>query len=200
MKRVIVSILVVLTICVIATECFAAVSGAWDSRRNSRGARSRYSSGRSRRPVADANSIFAKVDSISDANAVKNAIKGFDGLEKQLTGLDNKSKSESRQWLGKQEIDRMKLMTSVQKQIIAELGLIRELAEKEGAKQSVAAIDGILLARQSRYGRSVRKLERDQMRMQRGPRGRTGYRDQRSWQGDTRGNYPDDTRDVGRRR
>ena len=55
----------------------------------------------------------------------------------------------------------------MQKQITAEFKFLRELAIKEGAAKTTAAIDGILLDRQERFKDVIEKLEKETERYRR---------------------------------
>jgi hypothetical protein len=55
----------------------------------------------------------------------------------------------------------------MKKQITAEFKFLRELAIKEGAVKTTAAIDGILLDRQERFKDVIEKLEKETDRYRR---------------------------------
>jgi hypothetical protein len=181
-KRVILAIVIVSIVSLIVAQSFAAEYRA--SRSTRRPVPRRYGPS-ALRDRADANSVFSEVKSLSDPNEVRTRIKTFEGLEKALDGVDRGSRNETRGWLQKRVINRPNLLKTVQSQIIAELSLIRERAEKEGAKETVAAIDGVLLDRQERFGRMTRKLQGSGAPMRRGDRrymddrGRNGRMDRR---------------------
>jgi len=57
--------------------------------------------------------------------------------------------------------NRSRLGREVQKQVALELGFLRKIAEEEGAKKTVAAIDGVLLYRQYRLEKLNKQLQAD---------------------------------------
>jgi hypothetical protein len=105
----------------------------------------------------------------------KTAIKPVVGLEKELEALAKKSENEMQQWLAGGGDNKISLANAVQEQIRAELILTRKAAVEEAAKKTTAAIDGLLLARQTRLAALVEKIaEQDQDQKQIGDqRGRT---------------------------
>ena len=104
-----------------------------------------------------------------DPNKVYAAIKAFPGLDKQLAQVGRGSRNEVTEWLRLQESladatapdNRSRLSREIQKQVELELALLRKLAKEEGAKKTVAAIDGVLLYRQSRLEKLSAKMEED---------------------------------------
>jgi hypothetical protein len=115
--------------------------------------------------VADANTV-ADANAVADPNAVRAKIEKFEGLAKALKQIDVASSDEISKWtLGREE--KLDLALAVQKQITAEFNFLRELAVKEGAAKTTAAIDGILLDRQERFKDVVEKLEKETERYRR---------------------------------
>ena len=96
-----------------------------------------------------------------DPNKVRATIKMFQGLDKQLKQADSASKNESSEWLKPDVDNRTRLARAVQKQVAVELELIRKIASEEGAKKTVAAIDGLLLGRETRLGKLIKKMEEE---------------------------------------
>ena len=123
-----------------------------------------------------------------DPNVVYAAIKVYPGLDKQLRQVGRGSRTEVAEWRRLQEsltsataVDNRSRMTrEVQKQVALELGFIRQIAVEEGAKKTVAAIDGVLLYRQSRLEKLNKQLQEDRRSARttssstRSSRGRTG--------------------------
>jgi hypothetical protein len=108
----------------------------------------------------------ADANAIADPNAVRAEIEKFEGLGQALRRIDVGSKDEISKWtLGKEE--KLDLALAVQKQITAEFNFLRELAVKEGAAKTTAAIDGILLDRQERFKNVIEKLEKESERYRR---------------------------------
>ena len=120
-----------------------------------------------------------------DPNKVRARIKAFPGLDKELRQAGGASKAESSEWLKPDVDNRARLATAVQKQVSVELELIRKIASEEGAKKTVAAIDGLLLDRETRLGQLVKKMEAER-------RTTRTARTTRTTQGRTTGRY--DTR------
>jgi hypothetical protein len=115
--------------------------------------------------AADTNKA-ADVNVITDPNAVRAKIEKFEGLGEALEQIDVESKDEISKWtLGREE--KLDLALAVQKQITAEFKFLRELAIKEGAVKTTAAIDGILLDRQKRFKDVIEKLEKETERYRR---------------------------------
>jgi len=104
-----------------------------------------------------------------DPNVVYAAIKAYPGLDKQLVQVGRGSRTEVAEWRRLQEslasataVDTRSRMTrEVQKQVALELGFLRKIAEEEGAKKTVAAIDGVLLYRQSRLEKLNKQMQED---------------------------------------
>jgi len=104
-----------------------------------------------------------------DPNVVYAAIRAYPGLDKQLEQVGRGSRTEIAEWRRLQEsltsataVDTRSRMTrEVQKQVALELGFLRKVAEEEGAKKTIAAIDGVLLYRQSRLDKLNKQLQED---------------------------------------
>ena len=115
-----------------------------------------------------------EVDLLADPNEIKARIKTFEGLEKALEQVTRKSQYEIRQWLQKRIDNRTSLAKAVQRQVKAELDFLQKLSVEERAKKTTAAIDGVLLIRQERLGKVIKKMEEGtrRRRQTRSPRGR----------------------------
>ena len=104
-----------------------------------------------------------------DPNKVFAAVRAFPGLEQELTKVGKGSRAEVAEWRRLQDnlasataVDnRSRLGREVQKQVALELGLLRKIAEEEGAKKTIAAIDGVLLFRQSRLEKLNKQMQDD---------------------------------------
>jgi hypothetical protein len=115
--------------------------------------------------TADANTV-ADANAITDPNAVRAKIKEFEGLGEALEKINTESSDEISKWtLGREE--KLDLVLAMKKQITAEFKFLRELAIKEGAVKTTAAIDGILLDRQERFKDVIEKLEKESERYRR---------------------------------
>lgn len=116
--------------------------------------------------VTDANAAIdantaADTNAISDPNAVKAKIEKFEGLSGALSLLNSASSDEISKWTSSSREEKLDIALAVQKQITEEFKFLRELAVKEGAAKTTAAIDGILLDRQERFKNVIEKLEQE---------------------------------------
>ncbi len=102
--------------------------------------------------------------SIDDPNILRVPAKPVIGLEKELEALAKRSENEMQQWLASGNDARINLANAVQEQIKAELLLTRKVAIQERAKKTTAAIDGLLLCRQTRLARLVEKMGQEHPR------------------------------------
>ena len=102
---------------------------------------------------------------LSDPNEIKTRIKTFDGLEKTLQQVSDKSKNEERHWLQTRYDNRTTLATYVDKQYEDEIDFIRKVAVAESAKKTVEAIDNLRTARDKR-SLEIKKELREQRREQ----------------------------------
>jgi len=128
-----------------------------------------------------------------DPNKVIAAVRAYAGLEQEIELVGKKSRNEITEWLRPYRTptssttsptgidNRPRLAREVQQQVAEELAFLRKIAAQEGAKKTVAAIDGILLARQIRLERLIQKMEEERRRSELGP--------SRSPQSRTRGRY-----------
>jgi hypothetical protein len=97
--------------------------------------------------------------------------------------IDPQTEQEIRLWTSATIERKNELLKSVHEQIMAEMDSVRFVAEEEEAKKTMAAIDGLMLARLMRYDQlvlnmaeDVRKAEERQLKLeQRAYRGRGGY-------------------------
>ena len=107
----------------------------------------------------------ADANAIDEPNAVRAKIEKFEGLGEELKNIDEGSRNEISEWTQGKLDDRLDLALAAQKQITAELKLLREIAIEEGAAKTTAAIDGILLDRQERFKSVIEKLEKENRRV-----------------------------------
>jgi len=114
--------------------------------------------------TADANSV-ADANAAADPNVVRAKMAKFEGLGEALEKIDTESGDEIREWTRGRLDDRLDLALAMQKQITAEFKFLRELAVKEGAGKTTAAIDGILLDRQERFKGVIEELEKKSERL-----------------------------------
>jgi hypothetical protein len=116
--------------------------------------------------TADANTA-ADTNAVADPNAVVRAeIEKFKGLGEALEQINAEGSNEISKWMNVRE-EKLNLVLAVQEQIAEEFKLLRELAVKEGAAETTAAIDGILLDRKERFNDVIEKLEKETERYRR---------------------------------
>lgn len=116
--------------------------------------------------AADANKA-ADANAITDPNAVRAKIEKFEGLSGALSQINTASSDEISKWTSGGREEKVDLALAVQKQITEELKFLRELAVKEKAAKTAAAIDGILLDRQERFKPVIETLEKETERYRR---------------------------------
>lgn len=122
--------------------------------------------------IADTNAtanvnLVADANMFVDPNTIKAEIEKFAGLDNALNQLNIKGSDEIREWTRDKLDDRLDLALAMQAQIATEFKFLRELAVKENAKETVAAIDGILLNRQNRFKSVLEELEKNNRRLRR---------------------------------
>lgn len=133
---------------------------------------SQSSSQATSQPTATARSAYPMPTNSApplDPNVVYAAIKAYPGLDKELAQVGRGSRTEVAEWRRLQESltsatavdNRTRMTREVQKQVALELGFLRKIAEEEGAKKTIAAIDGVLLYRQSRLKKLNKQLQDD---------------------------------------
>lgn len=116
--------------------------------------------------VTDVNTV-ADANAVADPNAVRAKIEKFEGLSGALAQINTESSNEISKWTQGRLDDRFDLILAAQKQTIAEFKFLRELAIKEGAVKTTAAIDGILLDRQERFKGVIEELGKKSERLRR---------------------------------
>ncbi len=98
------------------------------------------------------------------------------GLSQQI---DREAENERRQWLQPNLENSADLAKMVHEQIWVEISSVRNVAVEEEAKKTTAAIDGVLLYRQTRFEEFIRKMEEQRQALQQTQdpriRGRGGY-------------------------
>ncbi|MBN1391463.1 MAG: hypothetical protein JW947_01520 [Sedimentisphaerales bacterium] len=115
--------------------------------------------------TADSNKV-SDAKATLDPNAVKAEIEKFEGLNEELEDINIESADEISKWTRSREI-KLDLALATQKQITSEFNFLREIAVKEGAVKTTAAIDGILLDRQERFKDVIAELEKESERFRR---------------------------------
>ncbi|HUT29258.1 MAG TPA: hypothetical protein VMX13_05655 [Sedimentisphaerales bacterium] len=170
MKRFVISIIVLSIGLFILSQVFAAdVNDRSKSEPPSRSAKS----GRiSKAPGGEGeNSLIGDLEFLADPNAVKTKLKKYKGLEQELDKVTKASAKEMREWGQGLVEERMDLAEAVNKQTVAELVFVRQVAVEEGALKTAAAIDGLLLDRQDRFEKVSKKIEMAMRRSDRLERG-----------------------------
>ena len=76
--------------------------------------------------------------------------------------IDVETENEIRQWLQADVGDKTNLAQAVHEQLQVEISSIRSVAVKEEAKKTTAAIDGVLLYRQTRFEALISKMATEQ--------------------------------------
>lgn len=166
MKRLAVSILILLAGFLVLAQAFAAAEN-----KESKPAK-KSSTPKSGKVQVPEDSIYRKwlrkdlafVADSNTAEAIRAKVKQFKGLEKGLEKVNKKSEDEVSEWtrdLRPKRIridedtleERIDLAVDVQRQAIRELAFIREIAVQEGAQKTTAAVEGLLLGRQERYAK-----------------------------------------------
>lgn len=100
--------------------------------------------------TGNAGQLTVAVDILADPNEIKARVKKFNGLEKSVKEVSEKSKNEERQWLLTRHDNRTTLATYFDKQCEDEINLIKKVAVQESAKKTVEAIDNLLTNRRQR--------------------------------------------------
>ncbi len=156
MKRAITIILTVLAVfCLISQSLAARYREPTLSRRD----RTRPTSKtRGRRGIRDANSLIKDLPFLKDPNAINAKVSEFEGLQARIDDVCKKDRREFGRWTRVPIEDPVGLATEVQKQIITEMVMIRELAVEEGAVKTTAAIDTLLLDRQDRLDKIIKRM------------------------------------------
>ena len=108
--------------------------------------------------AGNVNQSSVVVDLLVDPNEIKTRVKTFDGLEKSVKEVSDKSKNEERQWLQMRYDNRTTLLRAVDTQIEDEIDFVRKVAVEESAKKSVEAIDSLRTNRRKRSSKVNREL------------------------------------------
>ena len=122
------------------------------------------------------NQSTVQVNILADPNEIKSRIKTFDGLEKELKVVADKSQDELRHWPQSRYDNRTTLARSIDKQVEEELQYVRKVAVKESAKKTTAAIDNLLKSRQERYTKVNKELLQQKREMRQTTSTRTSGR------------------------
>ncbi len=85
-------------------------------------------------------------------------------LEKKFERLDRTAGQEVQEWTKRSTENRVKMMEAVQKQTVAELTLIKNLALEEGATKTAKAVDLLIERRKERYEQMISTAKERQER------------------------------------
>ena len=142
-------------------------------------------------PVVDANQPVtqqaAETDAntpdanAGDANDITNV--GIDELKKELEKVDEDSRREMRVWVRSdvtETKDRETLIKVAQMQSFAELDIIRKFALKEGAVNTVEAIDTLKSLRKERFRELKKELEDESKKLRKEERERRNSTDRKT--------------------
>jgi len=115
--------------------------------------------GRAQRAQETARGAETNVPTPADVNAIEAKVKKFKGLKEELEALDKTRGDENRQWaLGALE-EKLSLARGMQRQIEAELKLLRKCAVEEKAEKTTAAIDYLMMKRNAQFAGLIKKME-----------------------------------------
>jgi len=129
------------------------------------------------------------VDLLADPNEIKTRVKKFNGLEKEVKEVSDKSQKEESHWLQTRYDNRTTLLRAVDKQFDDEMDYISKVAVEESAKKTVEAIKNLQTDRRKRslkVNRALREQKQTESASTRGrttgrtTRGRTSQRGQAS--------------------
>jgi hypothetical protein len=158
---------------------------------SNRGSAGRYQA-RGRSPSQSS----VEVDILADPNEIKSRIKKYEGLEKELKVVADKSQSEIRLWPQTRYDNRTTLARSVDKQFEEELQYVKKVAVKESAKKTTEAIDNLLTIRRERSKKVSRELLQQRREMKQAESMRTSGRGRTTGRS-TRGQYQQRGRSSG---
>lgn len=107
---------------------------------------------------------------LADPNAIIARIKTFEGLDKALSQVDGRARYEVREWLEKKTDNRVDLAKALDRQVRAEIRLVRDVAVEEKTSKTTGAIDALLSGRYEQLKRLVADME-EEIKAQRPIRG-----------------------------
>lgn len=88
---------------------------------------------------------------LADPNAIRRKVASFAGLAETLTALDEKSRTEQRNWQQRRTDNRTMILRAADTQFAEEMAMVKTTATQENATRTVGAIDALLAKRQARY-------------------------------------------------
>jgi len=117
--------------------------------------------------VGDVNMTVADANIPREPNAEDLQAKMLEDIEKAFGELKRGSQKEERGWLQLKAEKKMELVKAVQKQLLDELNVLREIAVEEEAVKTTAAIDKLLGDRQERFKKVLERMDVENEKMQR---------------------------------
>jgi hypothetical protein len=112
-----------------------------------------------------------------DANAIRQELRAFEGLEAALQTLDANSVGEQKAWVQQRTDNRTNLLRAADKQFGEEMAFVRRVATDEKATKTVQGIDDLSAKRKERsdlIGEALREDRRATMQQEGRMAGRTG--------------------------
>jgi len=123
--------------------------------------------GRSFEGIGDVNMTGADANIPKEPNAEDLQAKMLEDIEKAFEELKRGSQKEERGWLQLKAEKKTELVKAVQKQLLDELNVLREIAVEEEAVKTTAAIDKLLGDRQERFKKVLKRMDVENEKMQR---------------------------------
>jgi len=117
--------------------------------------------------IGDVNMTVADTNIPVEPNAEDLQAKMLEDIEKAFEELKRGSQKEERGWLQLKAEKKTELVKAVQKQLLDELNVLREIAVEEKAVKTTAAIDKLLGDRQERFKKVFERMEAENEKMQR---------------------------------
>ncbi len=117
--------------------------------------------------IGDVNMTGADANIPKEPNAEDLQAKMLEDIEKAFEELERGSQKEERGWLQLKAEKKTELVKAVQKQLLDELNVLREIAVEEGAVKTTAAIDKLLGDRQERFEKVLERLDVETEKIQR---------------------------------
>jgi hypothetical protein len=136
-------------------------ANATDSSKEARGP------GRSFEGVGDVNMTGVDANAAVEPNEEDPHVKMLKDIEKAFENLKRGSQREGREWMRLKGEEGMDLVKAVQKQLLDELNVLREIAVEEDAVKTTAAIDKLLADRQERFEKVLKRMEAEDEKLQR---------------------------------
>jgi hypothetical protein len=103
----------------------------------------------------------------TDPNTVKDKIKTYEGLEKDLRTVDRRGLRELRGWISKQNATSPILATAVYQQVEEELNFARKIAIEEKASKTTVVIDALIVTRNERLDKLSKKMIEEKRNLRR---------------------------------